>query len=189
MANIQLWVDRVQADIEPVRKLEVKLDKVITTTEKRRLDEILTIAIQTRDTFTEERKRRIREKAVEDLKKSSGVEAQVMEIEMAKAKLLQELTKIVLMGFDQNGEPLQNRREYPYVSNDNGVTVYADAAAYEKGRKLSGKKMKYVDDAVKALDDELASVTKLKTKLWLCDTYGDALVIMRAVLGNTDGIL
>jgi len=139
----------------------------------------------------------VKDKVLREERERAGLERFVKEIDELNAQVtsIQEKIEVVKLrcqnttGFDLDGEllPDSDPHQYGYGRGD-------DAQKLWRSKRHGGiKKSKAIRDrintAVKFYERYFTKFDKIQTRLLLASTYGEARIILGAVLGNGDEIL
>lgn len=173
--------ENVQADLEVIQQIKVNPSKKLGVDLKKILDGLLEKAVMRRSIFVEEQKRRINEKVKAEMRQKDGVDKLMAEFNKALAVAKEKAKLVHDKGYYINFED-ENFNYRPH-------SVEIPDQLTPKGDERKKERLAYIENATKAIEAELVSVDKIRAKLYLCETYGDAHAILKAVFGNHDGIL
>jgi len=176
-------VSGVKADLQAIAEVKVNPSKRLGVDLKKVLDKILDDAVRRRSVFVKEQKQRVEDSIIADQKKADGLDKLLDEYKSALAVAEQKAKKIVDKGYHLNGDLLSESYRGDWEAINSRVNISKTAAdRAEKSRK-------FIKSAMESIEGELANVDKIRAKLFLCETYGEAQAILKAVMGNHDGIL
>jgi len=172
-----LVVNRVAASA--IERLRVDRSKPLTSADKNQLLKILDKAVSVQSGLVRAVKEQIKREVLSVYKKESGFNKLKKELAELEAKVEAKKKEIALTGFSEWGEL--------------GVGRVSSYGFSEVERKELFKKVKEMEKAVESATESIESyetnIDKLRARLILSSTYGDALVIMNLVFGNKDGVL
>ena len=155
-------------DIDKIADLKVNVNKRLNESEKKKLIEILNSEFNNQRTIYSQQIETQKEKVIADYCKSVGYDKLTKRLEKAEIELTQSKEAFEKAGLRTDGNLLD---EY-------NISKISDAAIRDK--------IKTAHKAINAVNESKAFSlqNKIITRLLLCETAGEALVIMREVLGN-----
>lgn len=191
----------VPLGISKLEDLPINAQRRLNADDKKRLLEILNKKLRENKEALDCVSQEVRENILADAKAKAGLDkfiAQHEEIDTQISALKDKQEAITLRcenstGFTMEGKLLPQAaslRAYTY-----GRTEDADEydrlwkAKRDQGIKKANAVRDKMDSAIKQLERFATKFDKVQTRLLLADTYGEAMAIMDAVLGNGDEIL
>ena len=200
-------------DLKPIEELEIDVTAKLTPSLVHKLEKIIVSAVSSKFQMLNIEKQSMIDTIVAQEKKAVGVKNFTQKVKNLENKieiLSKEIATvkidcILATGFKSNGDRVSSswlKAEKIDTSNFSRSRYAFDPYSKEKVemRKYSPDLRKKILDRIEKLEQKILAITnqfddaerkfdKVKAKLYLSSTYGDALVILNTILGNSDKLL
>jgi len=153
-----------------IKDLPVDIKATLTQETKKGLIKIVNDEFQRHQTVYNYKLSQAQQKVREDYQKSVGFDELVKEVDTKKAEVKRAENKLYATGLDIRGSVLPAHDHY----------IRDNLEAQKQVRKLREQ----LDAVTKALEPAASFKSKIITRLLVATTVGEAMVLLREVLGN-----